>query len=136
MAFFLHMSVHGLNEVVSYPSGFPSMRIGIDDLTIDMPSMVSKGKETEIHIRFKNENHPRLNSGSGNFSFIVDGLPVPLCFINGETLLKHVFTIPVIAIYADDFRYTKRVSFFPSWIFFGAPVALILLFLAIRRLRN
>ncbi len=112
---------------------FSSKRIGKDDILVETPSFVSKGKPTDIHIRFKNINHPRLNEGSGIFSFIIDGIPAELNFVKGEATLKHVFNEPSISVFADDFQYTQSVHFYPSMIYFEATALLIILVVVVRR---
>jgi hypothetical protein len=111
---------------------FSSGRIGKDDLVIELPSTILKGKSEEIKINFKNPNHVRLKDGKGNITIIVNGVPSPLQFENGKAALNHVFNEADISIYADDFEFHDQVHFTTYWIFLVPAIALALIFLGIR----
>jgi hypothetical protein len=110
-------------------------RLSNEDLIIELPASVSKGGEEEIKIRFKDNSHPRLVERHGSFSFIIDGVPTDIGFVNGEATVKHIFNEPFISIYCEDFHFEQSVKFSHYWIYF-IPLGFLALFVALRRLRS
>jgi len=116
----------------SDPNKFASGRIGKDDLTVELPSAIFKGRSAEIKISFRNPSHIRLKEGKASVAFIINGIPCSVEFENGHATLNHVFDEPEVSILADDFVFREQIHFTNFWIFLLPAIALILIFIGIR----
>jgi hypothetical protein len=115
---------------------FSRGRLAVDDLNIEMPAKVEKGKEVSIHFRFKNISHRRLKDGSGTFTFIVNGTPVDVHFASGQASLNYTFKESFISIYCDDFRYQQEIKSAPVWLFAAPGFAVVLIAVVVNRRRK
>jgi hypothetical protein len=117
-------------------AAFVRGRIAADDLKIDMPAKVEKGKALQIHFTFKNVAHRRLKDGAGTFTFIVNGNPVDLNFVNGQATLNYTFQESFISIYCDDFRFQQEIKSTPIWLFAAPGFAVVLIVVAVKGRRR
>ncbi|MFI5149607.1 MAG: hypothetical protein ACHQRM_07715 [Bacteroidia bacterium] len=111
---------------------FSSGRISKEDLTIELPSAIFKGRTAAIKIRFNDIKHRRLKEGKATIVFIVNGTPQEVAIENGQGSLNHLFNEHEIYIYADDFLFHEQIRFTNLWLFLLPALALLLIFIGIR----
>lgn len=111
-------------------------RLTNQDIDVLLPSLILKSGETTIKLKFKNIEHPRLLINENKISFIINGEDKQLEFVNGETSFKHSFSSDnSLSIYTEDFGYSTKVTAYPLWVFI-LPIALILVWIVIKRFNN
>jgi Na+/H+ antiporter NhaC len=98
------------------------------DIKVEVPEVIIQDVAVDINISFINSRHNLLQDNNNELSFLVNGMPTRIQFVDGVGKYRHTFTdVPQLKLELDDFVFEKTTSPIPLWLSLIPPLIAILM---------
>jgi len=98
------------------------------DIKVEVPEVIIQDVAVDVKISFKNSRHNLLQDNNNELSFLVNGMPTRIQFVDGVAKYRHTFTdIPQLKLELGDFVFEETTSPIPLWLSLVPPLIAILM---------